>query len=247
MIKAARYPGPEPVVDVDNPDAGHTTVQHRQQGSQALVAGAVADAGGNGDDRRFHQPANYGRQRPFHASDDHYHLCPLQSVPLVQQSLDAGHAHVGNSFNATAHQLRRYSRLGSNGQVRGPGAKHKDSGRWLFLDTPVHYHGPRCPVVLSVGNVSQHRRVSLLVGPCDQQDVRMPQKGLGDGDDLLGSLSLSEHYFGKTASDSPVMINFGEVQVLVGKVPQFRHRIVQRQGVTLEPVQDLAQAGVVDG
>ena len=75
----------------------------------------------------------------------------------------------------------------------------------------------------------------------------MPQKGLGDGDYLLGSLALSEHYFGKTASDSPVMVDLGEAQVLVGKVPQLRHRVVQRQGVTLEPVQDLAQAGVVDG
>ncbi len=59
--------GAEAVVDIHDGDVRGAGIQHTQQRGDAAEAGAVADAGGNGDHRRTDKAADNARQRAFHA------------------------------------------------------------------------------------------------------------------------------------------------------------------------------------
>jgi hypothetical protein len=61
--------GAETVVDIDDGDVGGATVEHAEERGDAAEAGAVADAGGDGNDRRGDEATDDAGQRAFHSSD----------------------------------------------------------------------------------------------------------------------------------------------------------------------------------
>src|SRR5690242_17935177 len=53
----------ESVIDIHDGDVASTTVQHPQEGREALEAGSIADAGGHGDHGHGDQAADHAGQR----------------------------------------------------------------------------------------------------------------------------------------------------------------------------------------
>src|SRR5216683_924159 len=60
--QARRHRGAEAVVDVHDGHPGGARVEHGQQRRQPTEAGAVADAGGNGDHRLVDEARHHARQ-----------------------------------------------------------------------------------------------------------------------------------------------------------------------------------------
>src|SRR5580704_3748333 len=58
------------VIDVDDADVRGARVEHAEQRGQALERGAIADAGGNGDDGYADEAPHHARQCTFHARAD---------------------------------------------------------------------------------------------------------------------------------------------------------------------------------
>ena len=70
MIDAGGYAGgTEAVVYVDDGYVGGAAVEHAEEGGDAVEAGAVAYAGGDGDHRDRYQASYYARECAFHAGD----------------------------------------------------------------------------------------------------------------------------------------------------------------------------------
>ena len=63
----------------------------------------------------------------------------------------------------------------------------------------------------------------------------MPQDGLRDRRDLLGRLALGEYDLREPLPDRPVMVDLGEVQVLVGQVSKRGDRVLYAEA----PLADL--------
>src|SRR5438874_2140533 len=59
----------EAVVDIDHGRAGRARVEHGQERGETVKAGAIANAGGHADHRRFDQSAHDAHERALHARD----------------------------------------------------------------------------------------------------------------------------------------------------------------------------------
>lgn len=65
--------GAEAVINVDDGDVGRAGIEHAEKRRDAAKAGAVADAGRNGDDRGGDQPTYHTGKRALHSSNANDH------------------------------------------------------------------------------------------------------------------------------------------------------------------------------
>src|SRR6266550_57213 len=118
--------GAETVVDVDNGDVGGATVEHPEECGDAAEAGAVADAGGNGDDRHGDEAADDAGKRAFHSGNTNNHARLRQLFSMLEQAVNPGDANVVQMLGAVAHHAGRQERLFRDGNVARPGGNHED-------------------------------------------------------------------------------------------------------------------------
>ena len=90
----------EAVVDADDGDAGAQDASIASSAVTPSKAGAVADAGRHGDDRRGGEPADDAGQRALHAGDDDDGVGGGQLVGVREQAVQAGDADVGDASRA---------------------------------------------------------------------------------------------------------------------------------------------------
>ena len=103
--------GPKAIVNVDHGHAGSAGVEHSQQRSQTVEAGPVTDAGRYADDRAGGQAADHAGQSAFHAghTDDDAGL--KNPLALVEQAMDAGHAHIVSPLHPAAQKFDHLTHL----------------------------------------------------------------------------------------------------------------------------------------
>ena len=127
MIDAGGYAGgTEAVVDVDHGDAGGAAVEHAEEGGDATEAGAVADAGGDGDDGDGYEAAYYAGECAFHAGDADDYAGFGEFLAMVQEAVDAGDAYVVEAGHAIAHKLGGEDGFFGYGNVAGAGGNYGD-------------------------------------------------------------------------------------------------------------------------
>src|SRR5580704_3156624 len=86
--------GSETVVDVDDGDVGGATVEHAEERGDASEAGAIADAGGDGDDRHGDEAADDAGKRAFHSGNTNNYAGLRQFFSMVEQAVNPGDANV---------------------------------------------------------------------------------------------------------------------------------------------------------
>src|SRR6266550_1790623 len=126
--------GAKAVVDVDNGDVGGATVEHPEERGDATEAGAVADAGGNGDDRHGDEAADDAGKRAFHSGNTNNHARLRQLFSMLEQAVNPGDANVVQMLGAVAHHAGRQQRFFRYRNVARPGGNHEDrsfSGNFL--------------------------------------------------------------------------------------------------------------------
>jgi len=62
------------VIDIDHGYAARAAVEHTEKRREAAKTCAVADAGGDGDHRDVHEPADDAREGALHASHNDHHV-----------------------------------------------------------------------------------------------------------------------------------------------------------------------------
>ncbi len=118
--------GAESVIDVHDGDAGDAGIQHGEESGGALHAGAVADAGGDGDDRAMCHTANDGGESPFHAGDDDQDAGFLEIGKVMDEAVQAGDADIEDAADAGAHFLGDDGGFLGHGDIGGAGAEDGD-------------------------------------------------------------------------------------------------------------------------
>ena len=145
-----------------------------------------------------------------------------------------------------AHDLRGDCGLRDDRQVRSAGAGHYNARHRLGVHPPVHRDRTRRRVVDSVGRPLADRRVRLRPRLRHEQPVRAPQDRRGDRRDLLRGLAQAVDDLGKALAQRAVMVEPGEVKVLVRQRGQPGHRFVLAHPAVLDVFQELSQPLLVD-
>lgn len=127
MVDAGGYAGgAEAVVYVYDGHVGGAAVQHAEERGDSVEAGAVAYAGGDGDDRNGDEAAYYAGECAFHAGDTDDYAGFGQFLAMVEQAVDAGYAYVIEAGYAIAHEFGGKDRFFGYGHVAGTGGNYAD-------------------------------------------------------------------------------------------------------------------------
>src|SRR5271156_280539 len=107
--------GAESVIDIDHAHVRGAGIQHAEQRGQSLERRAVADAGGNGNDRNADEASYHAGQGAFHAGADNHYAGFGQSFAVGKQAVDSGDADVVEAFDLVTHEFGRHDGFFSDG------------------------------------------------------------------------------------------------------------------------------------
>src|SRR6266581_1610127 len=217
--------------------ARRAEIQTKKVRGDASEARAVADARGNGDDRNGNESADDAGKRAFHSShtDDHASLSQL-ALAVFEQAMNACYADVVERFGAVAHHTRREQRLLRNGDVAGArgddenGSFARDFMAALDGDGAGQFVKVRAARVFSC--CALHGRKNLFVGAGHQDVVPrifLSQHGAHNLRHLLRSFTFSENHFGKTLTQSAVMIHLCKAEIFKWQMLQALDGFVRRE------------------
>jgi hypothetical protein len=216
----------ETVVDIDDGDVGGTGIEHAKKSGNAPEAGAVADAGRNGNDWRGHEAADHAGKSAFHPrdTDDDASLRQL-AFAMFEQAMNARDADVVELIDAVAHHAGREQGFFGYGNVAG--ASGDDENQAFARDLAPTLDGDdagervelRGVGTLSVGFF--HGGENFSVGASDENIVArvfLLEHGADDFSDLLRRFAFGENDFGEALTQSAMMVDFGKTQVLKRQV-----------------------------
>ena len=119
----------EPRIDIHHRHIGSTAIEHAQESRDAAEAGAVADAGGDGDDGTSDVAADDAGQGRFHAGDDDDGVGAANAIKPGQQALRAGDADVDDDVGGSSHPVERFAGFFGDGQIARAGGDDGDLPR----------------------------------------------------------------------------------------------------------------------
>jgi len=150
---------------------------------------------------------------------------PTTEGSLVQQTVDARHAHVVDALHPSAEELKRHGGLLGDGHVGGAGADDGDTA-W---EAGGRGHGHRDAVghLVEAGFGLDGRQLPVHVECRAGHEGVLSAGGdpLHDGDDLLGGLAGPEDGLGIAAAQGAMQIHLRKAQVLVGQRLQSLRRL----------------------
>ncbi len=119
-MRAARAAAPKPLSMFTTATPVGAAVQHAEQGRQAAEAGAVADAGGHGDDRdRGPRPPTTLGRAPSMPATTMMTAAASRPAALAEQPVEAGDADVVEPLDLDAHRPPRETAASSaTGMIR---------------------------------------------------------------------------------------------------------------------------------
>src|SRR6266704_2790251 len=200
-------------------------------------ARAVAYARGDGDDRNGNESADDAGKRAFHSShtDDHASLSQL-ALAVFEQAMNACYADVVERFCAVAHHTRREQRLLRDGDVAG--ARGDDENGSLARDFMAALDGDGARQLVKLRDTRVFSRFAfhgcknLFVGAGHQDVVPrvfLSQHGAHNFRNLLRGLAFSENHFGKTLTQSAVMIHLCKAEIFKWQMLQALDGFVRRE------------------
>ena len=160
---------------------------HGEQRGHAVEPRAVADAGRDGDDRRAGEATEHARECALHSGDDDQRVGLGQVVEASEQSVQAGHAHVGHDGRVEAVGAQGQCRFVGDGDVARAGSDDGDaSGQYGLRQSPDH-----APARFDGWAVSVEAGAALrVVGARQQHRARaVCEEFPDDGDALRGALA----------------------------------------------------------
>jgi hypothetical protein len=234
--------GAEPVVDIDDGDAGGAGVEHGEERRQAAKVRPIAHAGRHSDHGRLDQPGHDAGQRALHARHDHQRARPEQQVALLQQTMKPGHADVVEALHPAPERPRRHRGLlgyGNIGRAGGDDQDIRSAGIGLRPLAAAQFQHPRR---LMMDDLRKRRvqRAGLLRARPGREHHRAALSQPADNlDYLLRRFSLTENHLGIAGTELPVRVHAGKPQLLDRCPAQRRQRRIWRQLACLHPLQYL--------
>src|SRR5207249_6639522 len=114
----------ETVVDVDDGNVGSAGIEHAEERRHAAETGAVADAGGNGNDWYGHEPRDDTGQGAFQSGHTNNHARLGQFLAVLEEAMNAGDANIVEMLGAVARHARGEERFLGHGNDAGPGRNY---------------------------------------------------------------------------------------------------------------------------
>jgi hypothetical protein len=202
-----RVRGAEAVVDIHHGDSAPAGGEHAEQRGDAAEARAVTDARGHGDHGPAHQPGHGAGQRSFHAGDDDEHVARFEPRALREQSMDSGHAYIGDALDLVAKDFERHSGFVRDRQIRRSGAHNADRAGEFRPRLDLDRDAPRTLVVPRDGKLRGHGGELLRRGAAHQQHTLVFQDLARDGRDVRRLFARAENDFGKSATPASIGID----------------------------------------
>ena len=136
--------------------------------------------------------------------------------------MNAGDADIVEAVDAVAHELGGELGFFGDGNVAGAGGDDADDP--FTSDLAIAFDGDGSGERVKFRCVVQalHGREGFFVGAGDQNILAgvSAEHAFGDFGDLAGRFAFAENNFGKTLTQSPVMVDFGKSQVFEGQMFQ---------------------------
>jgi hypothetical protein len=243
--EAGDVAGAEAVVDIDDGDVAGATVEHAEQGGEAVEAGAIADAGGDGDDGAGYKAADGAGERPFHAGADDDDAGLGEALAIVHEAMDAGDPDIVDGIDGIAHDFGGKLGLFGDGHVAGAGADDGDGA--LAGDGAVAPEADDAGTgeILALGEAAGDGFGALPVGAGDEDVAGVVEDDGGDFGDLVGRLAFGEDDFGHAMTERPVVVHFGEAEVFKGHMPHARHGGIDVHGALAHLFEESAKLVLV--
>src|ERR1035438_6564024 len=188
--EAGNVAGAEAVIDVYHRDIAGTTVEHAEQGGEAVEARAIADAGGDGDHRAGNHAAHHAGKRTLHAGADHDDAGLGEALAVAHEAVDAGHPDIVDGVDFIAHQFRGDPGFFGHRHIAGAGADHTDAAFAINGAVAPKTDGAGEVRILGAGQLGGDGCGANGVGAGDQNIARILQQASGDGNHLIGGLAL---------------------------------------------------------
>ncbi len=204
----------ETVVDIDDGDAGDAGVQHGEQGGGALHAGAIADAGGDCDDRGLRHAAHDGGKGAFHAGDDDQDAGFLEIGQVMNEAVETGYADIEDAADVGAHFFGDDGGFLGHGNIGGAGAEDGDEADGGGGGFDVEGDDPGGLVINGFREDFADGFVLGRVGTGGQYILAGLIEGRHDLDDVVGGLALGENDFWEAAAAEAVGIDTSEAEIL---------------------------------
>src|ERR1017187_2507108 len=220
--QAGHVAGAEAVVDVHHRDVRGATVEHAEQGGEAVETGAIADAGGDGDHRAGNHAAHHAGKRTLHAGADHDDAGFGEAFAVAHEAVDAGHADIVDGVDFIAHQFRGDPGFLGDRHIAGAGANHGDAAFAVNGAVAPETDGAGEDRVFAAGQLGGDGGGANRVGAGDQNIARILQQAGGDGDHVIGGLALGEDDLWNAVPQGAMVIHLGEAQVFKGHVAHAR-------------------------
>ena len=206
-------------------------------------AGAVARAGGHGDDGRGGEPADDAGQRALHPGDDHDGVGRGQLVGRVEHAVQAGHADVGDAQRAEAVGLEHRRALVGHREVGGAGGDQRDllgdaraPGRHTSVEPCRAPPGLAASAAVACASSA---RVRSTGRPTRRPAARPRWRA------LVGLLARRVDGLGHALAQRAVVVDPGEAEIGEGQAAQLGHRVVGGDGAGSHVVEQLTKAGLV--
>ena len=163
-------------------------------------------------------PPDHAWQRALHTGADHNHDAALhQRVVVMQQPVQASHAHVGDGLDIVAHDLGRQLRFFHHRKITGARA---DDGNLAFAATSSGRarHAPLPKRESAPLRLGLHEQLSCFRGGAgDQHILRLRQQRLSNAKDLVGRLPFAENHFRHALPHRTMVIHLGEARSSKGR------------------------------
>jgi hypothetical protein len=198
------------VVNVDDPDATGTGVEHGEESGEATKASAVADTGGDGDDGAGDEAADNTGQGALHASDGDNDVGRLEDRQMGQQAVEACHTDIVVAGDGVAHDLGGQGSLFSNRQVAGACGQDYNArfpGPVVAFE-PDH---PRFGVEVKVGDERAGRLEVDAGGAGGEEAGRALGEASDDGSGLVGGLAGAVDNLREALAQPAMGVERGEV------------------------------------
>lgn len=175
---------------------------------------AVADAGGDADDRTADKATDGARKGGFHAGAADDNAGGPEFFALFEEAMEAGDADIGYGDDIVTHKFGGEAGFFGNREVGGAGADDEDLALADHFDFALEDEEAAERVVDGFGQFFLDGACGLFGDTGGEDVVALGGNAFGNSGNLRGSLALSENHFRHAMAEGTVVVYLGELDVL---------------------------------